>query len=52
MTGPAPAGTTGLFQNPARRFFSDTTGNGVWNAGNILYTFGAAGDTPVTGAWG
>jgi hypothetical protein len=29
----------------------DASGNGAYGAGDLAYTFGKAGDKPVTGTW-
>ena len=54
-TQPAPIITTkiGVFRNTTHMFYLDLNGNGAWNGAGTdrQYTFGSAGDLPVTGDW-
>ncbi|GFE56720.1 hypothetical protein [Geobacter sp. AOG1] len=45
------SGTTkiGVFANGA--WYVDLSGNGVWNGGDRVSTFGNTGDIPITGDW-
>jgi len=48
-------GTTGIgvYRPSTRTFYLDYNGNGVWNGASVdrQYTFGVAGDSPITGDW-
>jgi hypothetical protein len=43
----------GIFRPSVHLFYQDLNGNGAWNGPTIdrYYSFGIAGDTPVTGDW-
>jgi len=43
----------GVYHPSTRVFYLDYNGNGVWNGASVdrQYTFGVAGDIPITGKW-
>ncbi|MDD1683157.1 MAG: hypothetical protein LUO98_04890 [Methanoregula sp.] len=54
MTGNGNAGGTteiGVCRSSTHTFYLDKSGNGRWGAGDVSYTFGNAGDSPLAGGW-